>query len=142
MIAYLTVLIQFACLIFIFLSGPLITNHFSAQFGQSVGLGLGLWAIWEMRIGNFNITLNAVDNGKVVSSGPYKYIRHPMYTALLIFTLSMLFDYLTVARIIAWLILFIDILVKLNFEEKALLQHHQHYSTYQKQTWRLVPYIF
>lgn len=54
-LSYIVVLIQFAAAGYIVLSGPLLSSSLMVQILQIAGIGLGLWAIYVMRIGNFNI---------------------------------------------------------------------------------------
>jgi protein-S-isoprenylcysteine O-methyltransferase Ste14 len=80
------VIIQFLCLGLIAITGPLFPANEALLFIELVGIGLGIWAILSMRIGNFNIAPDPLIRSKLVKSGPYRLIRHPMYLALLLTT--------------------------------------------------------
>lgn len=101
-----------------------------------------LWAVGVMKIGSFNISPILKDNSRLVQSGPYKYIRHPMYTSVLLVTLMMVVNELTVVRIAVWFILLIDLILKLNYEEKLLTNHFDEYKSYLKRTKRLLPFVY
>ena len=47
------------------------------------GSALGGWALAANRPGNFNIRPTPRAGGRLVQAGPYRWIRHPMYTAVL-----------------------------------------------------------
>ena len=47
------------------------------------GLALALWAFISMRRSNFSVMPEPVSGGELVERGPYRLIRHPMYTCLL-----------------------------------------------------------
>lgn len=48
------------------------------------GALLGAWALHCNRPGNFNIRPTPRLGGQLVQQGPYRWIRHPMYTAVLL----------------------------------------------------------
>ncbi len=83
-LSILFVLIQFLCLAVIGLTGPIFANPFLLLLIELSGLFLGIWAVLIMRIGHFNIAPEPLSWSKMVSRGPYRIIRHPMYLALLI----------------------------------------------------------
>ena len=41
---------------------------------------VGLWALASNRPGNFNIRPEPKEGGRLVTHGPYRWVRHPMYT--------------------------------------------------------------
>jgi protein-S-isoprenylcysteine O-methyltransferase Ste14 len=106
------------------------------------GLALGLWALNCNRPGNFNIRPTPRAGGLLVRSGPYRWIRHPMYSAVLL-----------VASGCAWasaipegwvgLVLLAGVLtVKAVLEERWMLVEHAGYANYQSRTKRFVPGLF
>lgn len=87
--------------------------------------------------------IEVADDQKVISTGPYAIVRHPMYTGGLI----MLFG--TPLALASWwgLPMFIPLAVaivwRLLEEEKFLSKHLRGYSEYcQKVRWRLIPLVF
>ena len=136
------VLIQFACLGLIALSGPLIPANFTLLAIELLGIGLGVWAVLAMRIGNFNITPDPLNHSQLVTSGPYRLIRHPMYMAILLTTFPLVLYSFSPLRLTIWLILFIDLLLKLNYEESLLVLKLVGYDRYTERSYRLVPYIY
>ena len=50
----------------------------------AAGTALGAWALSANRPGNFNVHPAPRAGGRLVSDGPYRWIRHPMYSALLL----------------------------------------------------------
>ena len=139
--SWIYVIIQFTCLGIIAVTGPIVANGIALAF-EVVGILLGLWAIYVMKIGNLHITPAVGKNAKLTASGPYKLIRHPMYTGLLLVSLGMVFSHMTTFRLIVWLILLANLLLKLHFEEGLLLQKMNGYKKYRKTSFRLVPYIY
>jgi len=136
------VLIQFACLGLIALSGPLIPANIALLAIELLGIGLGVWAVYVMRIGNFNITPDPLNDSQLVTSGPYRLIRHPMYLALLLTTLPLIIYSFDLFRFSIWMILFFDLLLKLNYEENLLVLKLVGYDGYIERSYRLIPYIY
>jgi len=82
------------------------------------------------------------DNSRLVKSGPYKLIRHPMYASVLLVTLLLLINHFTFLRAGFWVVLFIDLHLKLSYEENLLLEIYPEYSDYKRTTKRIVPFIY
>ena len=136
------VTVQFACLLFIALSGPLLARNPLWLLAELAGIALGVWAILAMRIGNLNITPEVRPAAQFVRRGPYRYIRHPMYSALLLASLALVMDSYSALRLAIWLLLLLDIAMKLTYEEHMLERAFAEYSSYRHETKRLIPYIF
>ena len=47
-------------------------------------LALAVWILLHNRLGNFNIQPLPKQHGVLVTSGPYHWIRHPMYTTVML----------------------------------------------------------
>ena len=107
-----------------------------------LGVALGLWALSANRPGNFNIHPAPRPGGQLIRQGPYRLIRHPMYTALMLvggacgwvtdsFPGWMLF--LTLVCVLA---------IKGLLEEWMLAKHHPDYIDYRSRTRAFIPLIF
>jgi protein-S-isoprenylcysteine O-methyltransferase Ste14 len=141
-ISIILVLIQFFCLGVIGLTGPIIAESPLLLIIEISGLGLGVWAVLAMRIGNFHIAPDPLRGSQFVQRGPYNFIRHPMYLALLLTTLPLIISDPTPGRIGVWILLVADLLVKIQYEEGLLLNRFSDYSHYQKKTDRLIPGLY
>jgi len=103
-----------------------------------------LMTIWVMDVNRYAARTIRVETGqKVVSTGPYKWIRHPMYFGVL---LMMLFTPLALGSYVA-LPVFALVLPALMFrlvnEEKVLRRDLPGYAGYCEGTrYRLIPYIW
>ena len=139
---YVFVLVQFLCLGLIAITGPLIASNPVLLAAELLGILLGLWAVLVMRIGNFNVTPTVLAGAKLVERGPYRFIRHPMYTALLLVTLPLVLDHFSMLRLSIWLVLLADLVLKLRHEEQLLASEVEGYSGYMSGTKKLLPLIF
>lgn len=140
--AYLFVLIQFSMLAFLLKTAPVLSNSHTGILVEMTGILIGLMAIYQMQPGNFNVAPLPKSSGKLVRTGLYQYIRHPMYLAQLMAALPLVVDYYSHYRLAAWIILLINLIGKLHFEERLLIAHYPDYKDYQKESWRLIPYIY
>lgn len=139
---YALVIVQLSCLVYIFTSGPWLASGYAGILIESMGIFLGIVAIFVNGIGNFNISPKLKENGKLITSGPYSFIRHPMYSAQLIAVLPLVIDQFDYLRLGAFLLLLCALLLKISFEEKSLSTKYPEYITYARKTHRLVPFVY
>jgi protein-S-isoprenylcysteine O-methyltransferase Ste14 len=136
------VVVQFACLGLIAVSGPLIPTNLILFLIELAGIGLGVWAVLAMGAGNVNIAPDPLAHARLVTSGPYRLIRHPMYMALLITCLPLLIHFFTPLRLAIYLLLLVDLLFKLHYEEGLLAARFEGYVAYQGRSHKLIPFIY
>ncbi len=77
-----------------------------------------------------------------MTRGPYRVIRHPMYTSLLLGGAALLIMHFSMERLLILLLLATVLIVKLNFEERLLCEKFPGYREYMRRTSRLFPYVF
>jgi protein-S-isoprenylcysteine O-methyltransferase Ste14 len=78
----------------------------------------------------------------VVQTGPYRWIKHPLYFAEEIAILGVVLQYLTPVTV-AVLVLHIGVQVcRILYEEDLLRRNCPEYSSYEASRWRLVPYVW
>ena len=113
-----------------------------ALVAAAAAIALGLWALWANRPGNFHIRPVPREGGHLVQHGPYRWIRHPMYSALLLAGVA-------AVRLsgegFSWLILLAlagVLAVKAAVEERALVAHYADYPDDQQRTHRFVPGLY
>jgi protein-S-isoprenylcysteine O-methyltransferase Ste14 len=140
--SYLYVIIQILMIVVIGVTGPIIPQAPVFLVGAVVGVLLMIWAIGTMRLSNLNVMPDLKANSILVTSGPYRFIRHPMYAGGLLITLALVLNDLTLLRAGYWLVLAIDLHFKLMYEEKLLLEKYPQYSDYKQKIKRLIPFIY
>ena len=102
---------------------------------------LGIWAIATMRL-KVNVLPDVRTSQALYTNGPYAYIRHPMYTAVLFATAAWVTNRFEIIAIVCWLVLLADLLYKLHYEERMLQRKFPSYSTYMQHTKRLIPFVY
>ena len=140
--SYIYIIIQVVFIILIGLTGPISPDNLFLFSGIIIGILTMIWAVWTMRLSNLNMIPDVKHNSRLVTSGPYKFIRHPMYASVLLVTLILVINHLTLLRAGFWLVLLIDLHFKFSYEEKLLLTKFPEYSEYKSNTKRLVPFIY
>lgn len=105
----------------------------------AAAVGLGLWVFAWNRPGNFNIRPEPRDGGRLVVGGPYRRMRHPMYSALLLGMAAVAAASPDLPRIAGWLALLLVLFGKSSMEERLLLQRWPEYAAYRARTWRFIP---
>ena len=133
--------IQLVCLASILLTGPLLASRWTMLGLEFAGIFLGVWALVTMTPRSLNVLPEIRPGSMLVTDGPYRYVRHPMYTALLVTTLALILDVFSLERLIMWILLFVDLWFKLRYEEQLLARHFEGYRDYQGRTKRLVPFL-
>jgi protein-S-isoprenylcysteine O-methyltransferase len=115
-----------------------------------IGVGVGtlgfMLRVWAMRVlGRFYTrTLLTTADQKVVTSGPYRYVRHPGYLGALAVWLgaSASSGNLLVVIAVAVLLLF-AYAYRIRVEERMLMDAlGEPYAEYRRRSWRLLPLVF
>lgn len=138
----LIVVVQVVSFLTILFTGPLLAKNILYLLLEIIGIFLGIWALLEFRHTTFQATAEVGGGAKLIVSGPYEKIRHPMYSSILLIALALLLDSFSTVRLIIFLILLIDLLIKIRYEENFLIEHFKNYEEYKKKTYRLIPFIY
>jgi protein-S-isoprenylcysteine O-methyltransferase Ste14 len=108
----------------------------------AAGIAVGAWALTANRPGNFNIRPEPKSGGRLATGGPYRYVRHPMYLAVMLAMLGFCLGYATPWRWAALAALWIVLAIKSGIEEEALAARYPDYADYARKRKRIVPYIW
>ncbi len=114
----------------------------AALIGYATAVILGGWAVKTMRLGKFNIVPDPQQNVTLITSGPYRYIRHPMYLSILIFFLAPVLFQPSLSVLLTYGLLAFTLVIKLHYEERLLRQALSAYSHYQTHSKKLIPFIY
>jgi len=136
------VTVQLASIACLLLSGPLVAMHPLWGSLEFVGLVLGVWSLATMPLRQLRVTPEVAPNAKLVASGPYRFIRHPMYLSVLVTTISLVIHHFTAWRLAVWCVLLVALILKIQFEEMLLRERFPEYREYQRRTKRLIPFLY
>lgn len=98
-------------------------------------------ALIVMPLGSFNIRPTLKRNAKLVTSGPYRYIRHPIYVGVLLFCGALVATSWSPGRIILLVTLLGVLWIKATLEEKILLASFPDYQKLQQRTGMFTPWF-
>jgi protein-S-isoprenylcysteine O-methyltransferase Ste14 len=105
----------------------------------ALGTVLGMWALGYNKIGNFNIRPEVRQDAELVTGGPYRRLRHPMYTALLLACAGLVAIDSRPLRLLLLIALGVVLDIKARREEALLVQRFPEYASYMKRAARFVP---
>jgi protein-S-isoprenylcysteine O-methyltransferase Ste14 len=140
-LSYTLVIVQFACLGYLVATGPWLARG-AWLLVEASGLLLGAWALLSMRWSRLAVVPDPRPDVELVAHGPYRWVRHPMYAALLLVGLAWVGTLATPARWAVWGLLLVNLVVKLSYEERLLAAALPGYAAYRARTWRLLPRVF
>lgn len=113
----------------------------SAWLLATMAVALALWTLRHNRLGNFSIHPKPIGSGVLVTSGPYHWIRHPMYSSVLLGGAALALLSHPLAGWTAWLALALVLLLKSALEENWLCQRHAVYAAYMQHSKRFLPWV-
>lgn len=140
-VGWLLVIIQFYCIGYFIYQFEREGLTIASVLLMAGGILLGGWSIYVMRKSRLRILPDPASNAVLITNGPYRLIRHPMYTAVLLFCAGMV-DWEKTADILLFALLLITLLVKLTYEERMLNRKFEVYRHYQEASFRLIPFLF
>lgn len=109
--------------------------------GQLAALVLAIFSRIQYSKGQFRPVAEPGE-GSLIQSGPYRVIRHPMYSAALLLVWTSIFGHWSPLNGLIGTILLIVILLRIRAEEQLLRNRYPEYADYSSRTRRLVPFIY
>lgn len=102
--------------------------------------GIAILIASFIRLGK-SLTANPVpkDDGELIVTGLYSSVRHPIYLGLLLLGFGVVLDAGYWPQILIFLMLYIQLHIKANFEEYLLRQKYPGYAAYAAKTPRFFP---
>ena len=121
----------------LFSSSPLVISV------QVLAFVLFLWARVTFGRRSYHVVADPTEGG-LVTGGPYRYIRHPIYAAFCLFTsagVAANWSWSWSAGLCGGLVLGSAVL-RIFCEESLVAARYPEYAQYSGTTWRMIPYIF
>lgn len=108
-----------------------------------VALGL-VFAVWAriMLAGNWSGSVTIKEHHNIVQTGPYRFIRHPIYTGLVVAIFGSALARGEWRGLVALAIALVALWRKWRLEERWLEESFgAAYTTYRQSTWALIPFV-
>jgi protein-S-isoprenylcysteine O-methyltransferase Ste14 len=112
-----------------------------AIFLLAMSVVLGVWTLGHNRLGNFSVFPEVRRSARLITSGPYRWIRHPMYLAVLLGAAAFVAADPRAWRMTAWLALAAVLIAKATREESYLMSAFPEYADYASRTRRFIPFV-
>jgi len=135
----------FAQFFLIGLMAVLSSDLLCSPAGLTVTVSGAVFGIWTTRyntLGNFNIRPELKEGCTLVMHGPYRMVRHPMYTSVILMALGMAIGTPIILEWISLVMLTLVLILKANREEALWSCHDEAYEAYKRRTKRFIPFIY
>lgn len=139
---HVLVLLQLGLLVGLVFSHTWLAHAWPWRVLEGLGVLLGVWALIAMKWHQLRIHPEVSDHAELRTNGPYRWIRHPMYSSLLLVATSLTLDALSFGTTVFGLGLAAVLVIKLQREEALLRLAFPDYAAYAKRTARLVPGVW
>jgi protein-S-isoprenylcysteine O-methyltransferase Ste14 len=107
---------------------------------QAAAVLLMIWARITFGLRSFHLAANPTAGG-LVTNGPYHYLRHPIYAAILYFVWTGIAAHCSLRNITVALLASALLAVRMLAEEKLLAGTYSEYAEYARRTRRVVPFL-
>lgn len=141
LISILGVVVMIGALIALYKIGVLLTAQPVAVALQLMAAALMIWARVTFGRRSFHASANPTAGG-LVTTGPYRFIRHPIYTAACLFGWGPIVVHRSLVSVAIGILLLVGALMRMMCEEQLLKQRYPEYIEYAKVTKRMVPFLF
>jgi protein-S-isoprenylcysteine O-methyltransferase Ste14 len=108
---------------------------------QIAAFALMLWARRTFGRRSFHLSAEPTDGG-LVTTGPFRFVRHPIYTAACIFVWAALLGSPSIQTLLFVILVTVGAVMRIFCEEHLLLQQYPEYKNYSRKTKRMIPFVF
>lgn len=129
-----------ASMVALLLRDSLFAIEFVGISVQGLAALLMLWARLTFGKRSFHLTANPSE-GEMVTSGPYRFLRHPIYASIFYFLWAAVCSHLSLLNFLLGLIATAALAVRIAAEEQFLIKHYPEYADYAVRTKRIIPFL-
>lgn len=107
----------------------------------AIGLGFSVWA--RRHLGrNWSAHVVVKEDHALVRTGPYRFVRHPIYTGILLGMLGMALAIGEWRALVGLAAMVLSFAIKSRQEEGRMRETFPEYAEYQRETAALIPYVW
>jgi protein-S-isoprenylcysteine O-methyltransferase Ste14 len=141
MASALPLLLVIAAIVVLGLTGNLFVLSPLVITVQAGAVALSIWARRSFQSGEFRVTATP-SSSSIIRSGPYRFIRHPVYAAALLFIWAAIVSHFSVFTLVIGIVVAVVVITRVVVEERLLRARYPEYADYARSTKALVPYVF
>ena len=108
---------------------------------QLLAVGLVIWARVTFMGQQFKVTADP-GSGQLLQRGPYRFIRHPMYLAALLFVWASIISHWSLLNLFIGFLVVIVLIIRIHVEERLLREKYPEYREYSRKTRLIIPFIW
>jgi len=117
-------------------------GHGPVSLGLQIAAALlMIWARITFGVRSFHYAANPTEGG-LVTTGPYRYLRHPIYAAILLFVWAGIAANLSPLSATLGIVATAMLFLRMIFEEALVRQRYPEYEEYAQRTKRVIPFLF
>jgi len=121
--------------------GAFFSSQPVAVMAEVAAVALMVWARLTFGRRSFHATADPTAGG-LVTTGPYRFIRHPIYTAVCLFGWTGVLAHWSPINALLGALLLVGAVARMLCEERLIIEVYPEYRAYAQATRRMVPYIF
>jgi protein-S-isoprenylcysteine O-methyltransferase Ste14 len=108
---------------------------------QALAILLMVWARLTFGKRSFHASADPTEGG-LVTSGPYRFLRHPIYAAIFYFVWAAVLSHLSIINFCLGIAATAGIMIRIFSEERLLIVRYPEYIAYAARTKRIIPFVF
>jgi len=139
--SYILVSLQFILIAILVIHHGFYTPSNFALLIFFLGGGFGLYTLKCNTLSNFNITPEIKENASLITTGAYRYIRHPMYFSVLVMMLGVVVSKPTLLSLFIYVLLVVTLFLKAHKEEMLWVEQSSEYGNYRQKTKKIIPFV-
>ncbi len=136
-----TLIVVILALLGLLIQGDLFSRSIPIIVGQLLALALVVSA--RLAFGGQQLRVTAdPGSGTLITRGPYRLIRHPMYAAALLLIWVSIAGHWSIVNLGIGAVVSVFAISRIAIEERLLLEHFPDYSDYRSRTKRIIPFVY
>lgn len=107
---------------------------------QAAAVILMIWARATFGMRSFHASANPTRGGLVIT-GPYRYLRHPIYAAILYFVWAGIVAHFSIRNVLIGVVASAGLALRIRAEEILVQRAYPEYAQYARGTARVLPFL-
>lgn len=136
----LPLLVVIGSLLLLALTGNFFSRSPVTIAAQVGAIGLSVWARRSFPRGTFRVEAVPADSA-LMKHGPYRFIRHPMYSAVLLLVWPAVLSHRSAWTVVVGVTVTATVVARVTAEERLLRIRYPDYAAYTRETKALVPFV-